>query len=218
MRHGFASRSRRPCVTGLSAIGAAGELPSPEDSPTATAHHRPRRGDHRPITKARTTIGSSPRQRSAADHGIAFSTRGFYLYVDVVPQKRQCRFRRRPDCRRALQQRAPHQGRHRRVVAKTQDRDRGRRLRRRQHPWPDQPLRQAVVALRRAPRHRQRAQVDDFQPNIEFSTPLSTTTYAGANIGAEFVGNKYADYYYTISPTGFACDRRPCRCSTPTAE
>ena len=39
-----------------------------------------------------------------------------------------------------------------------------------------------------------------FSPNIEFSTPLSRTTYVGANIGAEFVGNKYADYYYSISP------------------
>jgi outer membrane scaffolding protein for murein synthesis (MipA/OmpV family) len=39
-----------------------------------------------------------------------------------------------------------------------------------------------------------------FGPNVEFSTPLSTTTYASANVGAEFVGNKYADYYYTITP------------------
>jgi outer membrane scaffolding protein for murein synthesis (MipA/OmpV family) len=39
-----------------------------------------------------------------------------------------------------------------------------------------------------------------FSPNIEFSTPVSRTTFIGANVGLEFVGNKYADYYYTITP------------------
>jgi len=39
-----------------------------------------------------------------------------------------------------------------------------------------------------------------FSPNLDFSTPLSRTTYASATIGAEFVGNKYADYYFSISP------------------
>ena len=39
-----------------------------------------------------------------------------------------------------------------------------------------------------------------FSPTVEFSTPLSRRTYASANIGAEFVGNKFADYYYTITP------------------
>jgi outer membrane scaffolding protein for murein synthesis (MipA/OmpV family) len=39
-----------------------------------------------------------------------------------------------------------------------------------------------------------------FSPNVEFSTPLSRTTYASANVGMEFVSNKFADYYYTITP------------------
>jgi outer membrane scaffolding protein for murein synthesis (MipA/OmpV family) len=39
-----------------------------------------------------------------------------------------------------------------------------------------------------------------FSPNVEFSTPLSRTTYASANVGMEFVSNKFADYYYTVSP------------------
>jgi len=39
-----------------------------------------------------------------------------------------------------------------------------------------------------------------FTPNLEFSTPLSTRTYASLNVGAEFVSNKFADYYYSISP------------------
>jgi len=38
-------------------------------------------------------------------------------------------------------------------------------------------------------------------PNVEFSTPLSRSTYASLSLGAEFVGGKYADYYFSISPT-----------------
>ena len=37
-------------------------------------------------------------------------------------------------------------------------------------------------------------------PNVEFSTPLSRTTYASLTGGMEFVSNKFADYYYTITP------------------
>ena len=39
-----------------------------------------------------------------------------------------------------------------------------------------------------------------ISPNIEFSTPLSRTTYASASAGMDFVSNKFADYYYTITP------------------
>ncbi|HEX6742105.1 MAG TPA: MipA/OmpV family protein [Sphingomicrobium sp.] len=39
-------------------------------------------------------------------------------------------------------------------------------------------------------------------PNLDFSTPLSTTTYASASVGAEFVSNKFADYYYSVTPAG----------------
>jgi outer membrane scaffolding protein for murein synthesis (MipA/OmpV family) len=39
-----------------------------------------------------------------------------------------------------------------------------------------------------------------FSPSLEFSTPLSLKTYASANVGAEFVSNKFADYYFSISP------------------
>ena len=39
-----------------------------------------------------------------------------------------------------------------------------------------------------------------FSPNVEFSTPLSRTTYASLSGGMEFVSNKFADYYYTITP------------------
>ena len=39
-----------------------------------------------------------------------------------------------------------------------------------------------------------------FSPNLEFSTPVSLRTYVSANLGAEFVSNRFADYYFSISP------------------
>jgi outer membrane protein len=39
-----------------------------------------------------------------------------------------------------------------------------------------------------------------ISPAIDFSTPLSRSTYASASLGAEFVSNKFADYYYSITP------------------
>jgi outer membrane scaffolding protein for murein synthesis (MipA/OmpV family) len=39
-----------------------------------------------------------------------------------------------------------------------------------------------------------------ISPNVEFSTPVSRTTFIGANLGLEFVANRYADYYYSITP------------------
>ena len=40
----------------------------------------------------------------------------------------------------------------------------------------------------------------NFSPNVEFSTPVSRTTFVSASAGAEFAANKYADYYFTITP------------------
>jgi MipA family protein len=39
-----------------------------------------------------------------------------------------------------------------------------------------------------------------FSPHVDFSTPLSRRTYASLSLGSEFVSNKFADYYYTITP------------------
>lgn len=38
-----------------------------------------------------------------------------------------------------------------------------------------------------------------FGPNVEFSTPLSRKTYASLSAGMEFVSNKFADYYFSIN-------------------
>jgi len=37
-------------------------------------------------------------------------------------------------------------------------------------------------------------------PNLEFSTPLSRSLFMGASLSADFVSNDFADYYYSITP------------------
>lgn len=37
-------------------------------------------------------------------------------------------------------------------------------------------------------------------PNLEFSTPLSRTFFIGASVSADFVSNRFADYYFRITP------------------
>lgn len=39
-----------------------------------------------------------------------------------------------------------------------------------------------------------------ISPNIDFSTPLSRTTFVSLSAGADFVSDKYADYYFSVSP------------------
>jgi outer membrane protein len=39
-------------------------------------------------------------------------------------------------------------------------------------------------------------------PTIDFGTPLSTTTYVAVSASAEWAGDGYADYYYSIDPAG----------------
>lgn len=39
-------------------------------------------------------------------------------------------------------------------------------------------------------------------PTLDFGTPLSTTTYVGVSASAEWAGDGYADYYYSIGPNG----------------
>ena len=39
-----------------------------------------------------------------------------------------------------------------------------------------------------------------ISPNVDFSTPLSRFTYASASVGLDFVSNRFADYYFSVSP------------------
>ena len=38
-----------------------------------------------------------------------------------------------------------------------------------------------------------------FSPNLDFSTPLSRTFFIGASLSADFVGDRFADYYFSVS-------------------
>ena len=39
-----------------------------------------------------------------------------------------------------------------------------------------------------------------ISPNVEFSTPLSRAVFVSASVGADFVSNRFADYYFSVSP------------------
>ena len=39
-----------------------------------------------------------------------------------------------------------------------------------------------------------------ISPAIDFGTPLSRTLYVGASLSADWAGDGYADYYYSITP------------------
>ena len=134
--------------------------------------------------------------------GISFTTRGTYLYVDVLPRSGNVSFDAGP------------------IV--------GVRLGNRRHIEDD--VVEDLPRLKRAfevggfagvafhgltnPYDSLGVRVDVLRdvgsahestiwsPNLEFSTPLSRTTYVGASVGAEFVGNRYADYYFGITPAG----------------
>jgi outer membrane protein len=46
-------------------------------------------------------------------------------------------------------------------------------------------------------------------PNVEFSTPLSRSFFVGASVSADFVSNRFADYYFSISPAEAALTGLP---------
>jgi outer membrane scaffolding protein for murein synthesis (MipA/OmpV family) len=43
-----------------------------------------------------------------------------------------------------------------------------------------------------------------LSPTIDFGTPLSRTTYAGLSLSADFVSERYADYYFGVDAEGAA--------------
>ena len=46
-------------------------------------------------------------------------------------------------------------------------------------------------------------------PTLSYGTPLSQRTYVGLSLSSEYVGDKYADYYFSISPAGAAASGLP---------
>jgi outer membrane protein len=133
-------------------------------------------------------------------HGIAFSTRGTYLYVDVIPQSGKLDFDFGPivgarfDSRRRSDddfvKLLP-----RRKTALEVGAFAGLSFHGVTNPYDRLAFR--VDVLHDVANAHQSTTVS---PNIEFSTPVSRSTYVSANVGAEFVSNKFADYYFTITP------------------
>lgn len=130
-------------------------------------------------------------------NGISFSTRGTYLYVDLL---------RRPASGIDIDA-GPIVGVRRERVKKVED-DRVRLFGKRKtayevggfvgvtahgltNPYDALSLRLDVVHdIGNA--HESTV----VTPNLEFGTPLSKGTYIAASASADFVSNKYADYYY----------------------
>jgi outer membrane protein len=132
--------------------------------------------------------------------GFSFSTRGTYLYVDVLPQRGKvdfdlgpiagARFNSRRHIDDSVVKLLP-----RRKTAIEVGGFAGVSFHGVTNPYD-------VLALRVDVLHDVGSAHEStvFSPNLEFSTPVSRTTYVGASVGAEFVTNKYADYYFTITP------------------
>jgi len=133
-------------------------------------------------------------------HRISFSTKGLYLYVDVIPDGDKFGFDFGPIAGVRLN-RTKHIKDD--VVDLLPDRKTaieiggfaGVSFHGLTNPYDTLALRFDVVHDV-ANAHKSTT----FTPNVEFSTPLSRTTYASLAVGAEFVSNKYADYYFSVTP------------------
>ena len=133
-------------------------------------------------------------------HGISFTTRGTYLYVDVIPQSGKfdfdagpivgARFNKRRNTDDNIIKLLP-----RRKTAIEVGAFAGISIHGVTNPY-DRLAFRVDVLHDVASAHRSTT----VSPNVEFSTPLSHTTYASANVGAEFVSNKFADYYFSVTP------------------
>ena len=133
-------------------------------------------------------------------HRISFSTKGLYLYVDVIPDGDKFGFDFGPIAGVRLN-RTKHIKDD--VVDLLPDRKTaieiggfaGVSFHGLTNPYDTLALRFDVVHDV-ANAHKSTT----FTPNVEFSTPLSRATYASLAVGAEFVSNKYADYYFSVTP------------------
>ncbi|HKC01998.1 MAG TPA: MipA/OmpV family protein [Sphingomicrobium sp.] len=134
--------------------------------------------------------------------GISFSSQGTYLYVDVIPRgSGKLEFDAGPIAG-ARMNRAKHHLKDdivdllpRRKTAIEAGGFAGVTLHGLTNPYDSLSLHLDVVHDV-ANTH----QSTTFSPAVDFATPLSRTTYVSASLNAEFVGNKYADYYFSITP------------------
>ena len=133
-------------------------------------------------------------------HGISFSTQGSYLYVDVIPKKGKLsldfgpivgiRFNGRRHIDDKVIEMLPRRNRAFEVGAFG-----GISLHGLTNPYDSLAL-HIDVTHDIGNAHKSTI----ITPNATFSTPLSHKTYASVSLGAEFVSDKFADYYYSITP------------------
>lgn len=132
--------------------------------------------------------------------GISFATRGLYLYVDVVPDGDKIGFDAGPIVGVRLNRTGKIKDD---IVDLLPDRDTavevggfaGVSFKGLTNPYDSLGLRLDVVHDV-ASAHESTV----ISPSIDFSTPLSRTTYVSLSLGADFVADKYADYYFSVSP------------------
>jgi outer membrane protein len=134
--------------------------------------------------------------------GISFSTRGSYLYVDVVPHSGKLELNAGPIVGARFNGRRHIKDPVVKLLPETKTAiEAGGFIGLSAHgltnPYDTLALRLDVLHDIGSA-HRSTT----FSPNVEFSTPLSRRTYASLNVGAEFVSNKFADYYFSVTPAG----------------
>jgi MipA family protein len=132
--------------------------------------------------------------------GITFTTRGAYLYVDVVPSGGKVEFDAGPIIGARFNSRRHIDDQVIKLLPRLKTAIEvggfaGVSFHGLTNPYDTLALRLDVIHDI-ASAHRSTV----FSPNLEFSTPLSRRTYASANVGAEFVSDRFADYYFSITP------------------
>jgi outer membrane scaffolding protein for murein synthesis (MipA/OmpV family) len=132
--------------------------------------------------------------------GISFSTRGAYLYVDLIPQSGKHPFDAGPILGARFDNRRHTDDPVVKLMLKRKTAIEaggfvGVSLRGLTNPYDTLALH--VDVLHDIGNAHKSTLVS---PNVEFSTPLSRRTYASASVGAEIVSNKFADYYFGVSP------------------
>jgi outer membrane scaffolding protein for murein synthesis (MipA/OmpV family) len=132
-------------------------------------------------------------------HGISFNTRGTYLFVDVIPASGKVQFDLGPLVGVRLNNRHHIDDDIVKLLPKRKTAFEvggfaGVSFHGLTNPYDTLALRIDVLHdIGKA--HKSTT----FSPNLEFSTPLSMRTYASVNVGAEFVSNRFADYYYSLT-------------------
>jgi outer membrane protein len=133
-------------------------------------------------------------------NGISFSTRGTYLYVDVVPQSGKFGFDAGPIAGFRFDDRRHTDDSVVKLMVKRKTAIEvggfvGVSLRGLTNPYDSLSLHLDVL---HDVGNAHKSTI--FSPSLDFSTPLSRKTYASVSTGMEFVSDKYANYYFGVSP------------------